>query len=72
MKLALATPVRELGLRDSDDGSIWNFAAAGEFSSWSISRDPLMSLQSIELNREVRSVIIFEFENAIDDGGQIG
>jgi predicted nuclease of predicted toxin-antitoxin system len=24
-----ATPVRELGLRDSDDGSIWNFATAG-------------------------------------------
>jgi predicted nuclease of predicted toxin-antitoxin system len=24
-----ATPVRELGLRDSDDGSIWNFAVAG-------------------------------------------
>jgi predicted nuclease of predicted toxin-antitoxin system len=24
-----ATPVRELGLRDSDDGSIWNFAADG-------------------------------------------
>jgi predicted nuclease of predicted toxin-antitoxin system len=24
-----ATPVRELGLRDSDDGSIWNFAISG-------------------------------------------
>ena len=24
-----ATPVREVGLRDSDDGSIWNFAVAG-------------------------------------------
>ena len=24
-----ATPVREAGLRDSDDGSIWNFAVAG-------------------------------------------
>ena len=24
-----ATPVRELGLRESDDGSIWNFATAG-------------------------------------------
>ncbi len=24
-----ATPVRELGLRDSDDGSIWNFVTAG-------------------------------------------
>jgi predicted nuclease of predicted toxin-antitoxin system len=24
-----AMPVRELGLRDSDDGSIWNFAASG-------------------------------------------
>ena len=24
-----ATPVRELGLRDSDDGSIWNYATAG-------------------------------------------
>ena len=24
-----ATPVRELGLRDSDDGSIWNFATTG-------------------------------------------
>jgi predicted nuclease of predicted toxin-antitoxin system len=24
-----ATPVRELGLRDSDDGTIWNFATAG-------------------------------------------
>ena len=24
-----ATPVRESGLRDSDDGSIWNFATAG-------------------------------------------
>ena len=24
-----ATPVRDLGLRDSDDGSIWNFATAG-------------------------------------------
>jgi predicted nuclease of predicted toxin-antitoxin system len=26
-----ATPVRELGLRDSDDGSIWNFAVAGDW-----------------------------------------
>ena len=24
-----ATAVRELGLRDSDDGSIWNFAELG-------------------------------------------
>jgi predicted nuclease of predicted toxin-antitoxin system len=24
-----ATPVRELGLRESDDGSIWNFTTAG-------------------------------------------
>ena len=24
-----ATPVREVGLRESDDGSIWNFAKAG-------------------------------------------
>jgi predicted nuclease of predicted toxin-antitoxin system len=24
-----ATPVREQGLRDSDDGSIWNFATEG-------------------------------------------
>lgn len=24
-----ATPVREVGLRESDDGSIWNFATAG-------------------------------------------
>lgn len=24
-----ATPVREAGLRDSDDGSIWNFATSG-------------------------------------------
>lgn len=24
-----ATPLRELGLRDSDDGSIWRFAAEG-------------------------------------------
>ena len=24
-----ATPVRELGLRDSDDGSLWNFAITG-------------------------------------------
>lgn len=24
-----AMPVRELGLRDSDDGTIWNFAAEG-------------------------------------------
>lgn len=24
-----ATPVREAGLRDSDDGSIWNFAIGG-------------------------------------------
>jgi predicted nuclease of predicted toxin-antitoxin system len=24
-----ATPVRECGLRESDDGSIWNFAKAG-------------------------------------------
>ena len=24
-----ATPVREAGLRDSDDGSIWNFAMSG-------------------------------------------
>lgn len=24
-----AMPVRELGLRESDDGSIWNFATAG-------------------------------------------
>src|SRR5436309_12675832 len=27
-----ATPVRELGLRDSDDGSIWNFATAGNWT----------------------------------------
>src|SRR5438093_11275324 len=27
-----ATPVRELGLRDSDDGSIWNFAIAGAWT----------------------------------------
>ena len=26
-----ATPLRNLGLRDSDDGSIWNFAVAGEW-----------------------------------------
>lgn len=24
-----SSPVRELGLRDSDDGSVWNFATAG-------------------------------------------
>jgi len=24
-----AMPVRELGLRESDDGSIWNFAVSG-------------------------------------------
>jgi predicted nuclease of predicted toxin-antitoxin system len=28
-----ATPVRELGLRDSDDGSIWNFAADKQHDS---------------------------------------
>jgi predicted nuclease of predicted toxin-antitoxin system len=27
-----ATPVRELGLRDPDDGSIWNFATAGDWT----------------------------------------
>src|SRR5438105_179589 len=27
-----ATPVREVGLRDSDDGSIWNFAIAGDWT----------------------------------------
>lgn len=27
-----ATPVRELGLRESDDGSIWNFATAGHWT----------------------------------------
>ena len=27
-----ATPVRELGLRESDDGSIWNFATAGDWT----------------------------------------
>lgn len=27
-----ATPVRELGLRDSDDGTIWNFATAGNWT----------------------------------------
>ena len=27
-----ATPVRELGLRDSDDGSIWNFAKSGDWT----------------------------------------
>ncbi|MBM3880052.1 MAG: hypothetical protein FJ387_10090 [Verrucomicrobia bacterium] len=26
-----AAPVRELGLRDSDDGSVWSFAIAGEW-----------------------------------------
>jgi predicted nuclease of predicted toxin-antitoxin system len=26
-----AKPVRELGLRDSDDGSIWNFVADGDW-----------------------------------------
>src|SRR5689334_7304364 len=26
-----ATPVRNLGLRDSDDGSIWNFVKAGDW-----------------------------------------
>ena len=27
-----ATPVRELGLRESDDGSIWNFAKDGDWT----------------------------------------
>lgn len=27
-----ATAVREAGLRDSDDGSIWNFATSGEWT----------------------------------------
>ena len=27
-----AAPVRELGLRESDDGSIWNFAIAGDWT----------------------------------------
>jgi predicted nuclease of predicted toxin-antitoxin system len=27
-----ATAVRELGLRDSDDGSIWNFATTGDWT----------------------------------------
>jgi predicted nuclease of predicted toxin-antitoxin system len=27
-----AKPVRELGLRDSDDGSIWNFAVSGDWT----------------------------------------
>jgi len=27
-----ATPVRQVGLRDSDDGSIWNFATAGDWT----------------------------------------
>ncbi len=27
-----ATPVREVGLRDSDDGSIWNFAISGDWT----------------------------------------
>ena len=27
-----ATPVREVGLRDSDDGSIWNFATTGDWT----------------------------------------
>ena len=27
-----ATAVRDLGLRDSDDGSIWNFAIAGDWT----------------------------------------
>ncbi len=27
-----ATPVRECGLRDSDDGSIWNFAVEGDWT----------------------------------------
>jgi predicted nuclease of predicted toxin-antitoxin system len=26
-----ATPVRELGLRDSDDGSIWHFASTADW-----------------------------------------
>ncbi|MEW6305998.1 MAG: DUF5615 family PIN-like protein [Verrucomicrobiota bacterium] len=26
-----ATPVRDVGLRDSDDGSIWNFAIEGDW-----------------------------------------
>jgi len=26
-----AAPVREVGLRESDDGSIWNFATAGDW-----------------------------------------
>src|ERR1041385_1175826 len=26
------SPVRELGLREADDGSIWNFAAAGDWT----------------------------------------
>ena len=26
-----ATPIRDLGLRDSDGGSIWNFAVAGDW-----------------------------------------
>jgi predicted nuclease of predicted toxin-antitoxin system len=27
-----SAPVRQLGLRDSDDGSIWNFATSGEWT----------------------------------------
>ena len=27
-----ATPVRDVGLRDSDDGSIWNFAKTGAWT----------------------------------------
>ena len=27
-----ATPVRQLGLRDSDDVSIWNFATGGDWT----------------------------------------
>lgn len=27
-----ATPLRDVGLRDSDDGSIWNFATAGDWT----------------------------------------
>ena len=27
-----ATPAREVGLRDADDGSIWNFATAGDWT----------------------------------------
>lgn len=49
-----ATPVREVGLRDSDDGSIWNFANSG---GWTVvTKDEDFAVRCLALPRAPAAV----------------